>query len=80
MVRANGARILCICFMLSGMRGENASMLKRMHKNPGAEKCREIAVFVRKQEKQCILICKKYRGNKSVGDRDCRGWAASEIF
>lgn len=42
-------------------------MLKCTHKNPGAEKCREIAIFVRKQEKQCTLICKKYPGNECVG-------------
>lgn len=66
MVRASAA-LTRLCYAeREGAVGRNASMLKRMREKPGAENCSEIAIFRKKQEKQCIHICKKHTGNKSV--------------
>lgn len=64
---------LRIWFTLSRERGRGVSVLKSMHKKPGAEKCGEVVVFVRRQENSAFLFAKSTReikvcGTVSVGD------------
>lgn len=66
-VRASVALSLRIWFTLSTEPGRVVSVLKSMHKKPGAEKCGEIAVFVRKQESSAFLFAKSTREIKVCG-------------